>query len=291
MKELTRYSSRAYTNLKRGNAPNQFNNALIDAPAINYSFRSPLRYPGGKKRAVKFVVQLFPKDLRELVSPFFGGGSIELAMAARGVQVYGFDIFSPLVEFWQCLLTDPVALVTEVKKYFPLSKERFYELQKTQTIFESKIKRAAAYYVLNRSSFSGATLSGGMSPGHPRFTLSAIDRLRNFKNSNIHIGAADFRDSLKKHRNIFAYVDPPYLIKSALYGRNGSAHKNFDHESLSAILKNRDQWILSYNDCEEIRDLYAGFQIITPHWKYGMSNDKTSKEVLIFSSDREINRF
>jgi len=58
---------------------------------------------------------------------------------------------------------------------------------------------------------------------------------------------------------------------------------------LSKILKERLHWILSYNDCPEIREIYAGFHILTPNWKYGMSNDKSSKEVLIFSEDFIIN--
>lgn len=248
-----------------------------------YSFRSPLRYPGGKTRAVEFITQFFPKNLDKLLSPFFGGGSIELAMASKGTKVYGYDLFSPLVEFWQCLTTRPHDLAEEVEKHFPLSRDRFYELQHTQTKFKTALERAAVYYVLNRASFSGATLSGGMSPEHPRFTRTSIDRLKDFYNPNINIQQADFRKSLAEHPFTFTYLDPPYLIKSSLYGRKGDVHKDFDHEGLADLLRNREHWILSYNDCDEIRDWYSGFHVITPNWKYGMSNDKSSKEVLIFS--------
>lgn len=256
---------------------------------LNYSVRSPLRYPGGKTRGVEFITQFFPKNLDKLLSPFFGGGSIELSVAAKGTIVYGYDIFSPLVEFWQCLLTQPNELADEVEKFYPLPKEKFYKLQATQTKFKTKLERAAVYYVLNRSSFSGATLSGGMSPDHPRFTLTSIERLRNYFNPNIKIQKADFKTSLEKHPYIFAYLDPPYLIKSSLYGKKGNAHKDFNHEQLANILKKREHWILSYNDCEEIRNLYEGFHILTPNWKYGMSNDKMSKEILIFSKDFKLN--
>jgi len=247
--------------------------------------RSPLRYPGGKTRGVEIIYSFFPRGIEELLSPFFGGGSVELFAAAKGIRVEGYDIFSPLVEFWQCLVEDPDALANEVEKHFPLAKEKFYELQKTQTSFATKLERGAVYYVLNRSSFSGATLSGGMSPYHPRFTHSSIERLRNFCNRNISVHKADFIQSLKKHPHLFAYLDPPYLIKSNLYGRKGDAHKDFDHVALAEILRVRKSWLLSYNDGDEIRKLYKGFQIITPNWKYGMSNNKTSREVLIFSPD------
>ncbi len=264
-------------------------NGSAEGSDVNYSMRSPLRYPGGKTRGVAFITNFFPSNLDKLVSPFFGGGSIELAIAAKGTIVYGYDIFAPLVEFWQCLLTQPNKLAAEVEKYYPLPKDKFYELQQTQTAFETKLERAAVYYVLNRSSFSGATLSGGMSPKHPRFTLTSIERLKGYNNPNIKVEKAGYKTSLQKHPFTFTYLDPPYLIKSSLYGKKGNAHKDFDHEELAKILKGREHWILSYNDCDEIRNLYEGFHILTPNWKYGMSNDKMSKEVLIFSKNYKLN--
>jgi len=250
-----------------------------------YSTRPLLRYPGGKTRAVNLITKLIPLGTKELCSPFLGGGSIELACTGRGIFVYGYDIFTPLVEFWECLLDDPQKLAKEVEKYFPLSRERFYELQKIQTEFKKKIERAAVFYVLNRSSFSGSTLSGGMSPNHPRFTISSIQRLRNFYNPNIKVEKKDFRESISLHPEKLLYLDPPYIIKNSLYGRNGDAHKGFDHLKLYEILSERDNWILSYNNCTEILKLYKNYKILFPVWKYGMSNDKKSNEVLILSKD------
>lgn len=249
------------------------------------SVRSPLRYPGGKTRGVELITKYFPEKPGAMLSPFFGGGSIELFIAAKGVKVFGYDVFSPLVEFWQCLTQQPNELADEVEKFYPLAKEKFYLLQKTQTNFTTKLQRAAVYYVLNRSSFSGATLSGGMSPQHPRFTQSSIQRLRDHYNPNIKVAQADFKTSLQKHPSLFTYLDPPYLISSSLYGKKGNAHKDFDHTGLATLLKTRENWILSYNDCEEIRALYKGCKIVMPKWKYGMSNNKSSKEILIFSKN------
>jgi DNA adenine methylase len=260
-----------------------------DSASHPYSSRSPLRYPGGKTRAIEFITRFFPKNLSSLLSPFIGGGSIELAVASKGTKVFGYDVFSPLVEFWQCLNTQPKELANEVMKHFPLSKKDFYHLQQTQTNFKTKLQRAAVFYVLNRSSFSGATLSGGMSPEHPRFTLSSIDRIGDFYNPNLKVKKADFKKSLTDNPFIFTYLDPPYLIKSSLYGKKGNTHKDFDHKGLAEILVQRNDWILSYNDCADIRQLYSGFKIITPNWKYGMSNNKSSKEVLIFSKNLKVN--
>ena len=83
------------------------------------------------------------------------------------------------------------------------------------------------------------------------------------------------------------YLDPPYANGQYLYGRNGDKHRDFDHSHLSSLLKSRDRWILSYNDCPMIRDLYSGFIFKTVNWTYGMGNDKQSNEILILSKDIE----
>ena len=77
------------------------------------------------------------------------------------------------------------------------------------------------------------------------------------------------------------YCDPPYMIESNLYGYRGDMHDGFDHMALAALLSKRDNWILSYNDCQAVREMYAAYDILTPSWTYGMANDKRSREVLI----------
>ncbi len=251
--------------------------------------KSPLRYPGGKSRAVKLIFNYIPQLTNELCSPFFGGGSLELYCASKGIKVYGYDNFLPLVDFWQCLLTKPKDLSDMVKTYHPLKRVRFYELQKIQLDIKNKLERAAVFYVLNRTSFSGSTLSGGMASGgkddNPRFTVSTIERIRNFKIEHLSVDKLDFKKSISKHPNILLYLDPPYLIAQALYGKKSDSNKDFDHDGLCALLKKRNKWILSYNDSPEIHALYKDYEIIHPKWAYGMSLNKKSKEVLILSSD------
>ena len=248
--------------------------------------KSPLRYPGGKTRAVKQILKLFPAWLDTMCSPFTGGGSIELACASQlGVKVYGYDAFAPVVNFWQELLRNPEGLAELVRRYYPLSRTKFYSLQKKYTDIKDRTALAAAFFVLNRTSFSGTTLSGGMSPGHPRFTKKIIDQLSGFKVSNFSVECADFTKSLPKHAKDFLYLDPPYANGGSLYGKKGDHHKDFNHEKLAYIIKKRGGWLLSYNDCSMIRDLYADFKIIEPEWTYGMSVDKKSNEILILSKD------
>lgn len=256
-------------------------------PKPELTARSPLRYPGGKTRAVSMILPHIPENTEKLCSPFFGGGSVELALMGKGVAIFGSDIFSPLVDFWQETIRDSAELSERVKKYYPLSRSKFYSLQKRYTSLPDKLERAAVFFVLNRCSFSGTTLSGGMSPGHKRFTPSAIERLRNFHSAGLKVRKVDYKVALRENSNMMAYLDPPYLISSDnLYGSRGNAHKGFNHEELASILRKRDKWVLSYNDCPEIRELYKYARIFEPEkWKYGMSNGKKSEELLIISPE------
>ncbi len=127
-------------------------------------------------------------------------------------------------------------------------------------------------------------MSGGMSPGHPRFTPSAIKRLRDFKSGNLFVECLDYRDALDIHKDRFLYLDPPYANGGKLYGQRRDMHESFSHEELAAHLNKRDGWVLSYNDCALIRDLYCGHCMIKPEWAYGMSASKYSKELLIVNA-------
>ena len=253
--------------------------------AHKVSSKSPLRYPGGKSRAAQMITSLLPSDIDTLVSPFLGGGSVELLCAFQGVRVKSYDGFEPLVNFWQVAIEDAVGLSERVRNYYPLDKDTFYELQKGYNELSDYVERAAVFFVLNRSSFSGSTMSGGMSPGHPRFTISSIDGLADFRVEHLSVEHMDFKDSLARHSEDFLYLDPPYLIDSNMYGEKGDMHQDFDHAYLADVLKSRGKWILSYNDCEIVRDFYEGYRFMTPRWKYGMGRDKSSNEVLIFSGE------
>lgn len=252
-------------------------------PIIDPPLKSCLRYPGGKSRAVKHILPYFPDDIDYVVSPFFGGGSIELALVSKGIPVLGFDIFVPLVMFWQQLLYTPQFLISTIQRSYPLSKPGFYDLQKfikNPDLSLDKLDIAAYFFILNRASFSGTTLSGGMSPGHPRFTQESIDRLLTFENvgKRLFVRCEDFQLSIPAYSDTFLYLDPPYLIPQKLYGISGDCHENFDHSALANLLLNRRQWILSYNDCEEVRKMYDGCKIVELDWAYGMSTDKQKKK-------------
>jgi len=251
-----------------------------------------LRYPGGKAKAIKILEQYIPEDTTKIVSPFFGGGSLEFHLASKGVEVEGYDIFKPVVNFWKAVKSDKQKLVGEIRKLLPINKEKFSYLQnvlrhKNDSLFILDHEAAAIFFILNRCSFSGTTLAGGYSnqAALGRLTESSIQRILDFDSYKVEVINKSF-DEVILNTNEFLFCDPPYYLgkKSNLYGNNGEDHRNFNHELLAKLLKQKKSWVLCYNDHDYIRELYKDFKIETPTWNYGMSQDKKSKEVLILNT-------
>lgn len=242
----------------------------------NYSL---LRYPGGKTRAIEILKNYIPKNTKSITSPFFGGGSFEIYLMSKNIKINGYDNFYPLVCFWNAVNNDRENLINIIQSYYPLYKETFYRLQKELNTFKNETFIGAIYFVLNRSSFSGTGLSGGMSPNHLRFNQNSIDRIKNFQ-YKFNIKLESFEKSLFKNEDL-VFADPPYLINQKLYGNKGDMHSGFNHNLLNKNLMDRGNFILTYNNCEEIKDIYSGCDFYFPDWKYGMSKNKNSKEIII----------
>ena len=245
--------------------------------------RSPLRYPGGKTRALPRLLPYIPEKV-EVVSPFVGCGSVELAVAERGQRVIGYDAFRPLVSFWQQALSSPRRLHDTVRElHWPMYGEHYWDLQISTPTMRDQHLQAAAFFALNRSSFSGATMSGGMSPQLDRFGETSLKRLLNFRAPRFWVSEAPFQESIDAHPDAFLFLDPPYMLGggSRLYGRGGDMHAGFDHTALAEMLAGRSRWVLCYNDCPEVRETYQGCVIEEAAWTYGMSRDKSSSEVVI----------
>jgi DNA adenine methylase len=80
--------------------------------------------------------------------------------------------------------------------------------------------------------------------------------------------------------NVFIYLDPPYysVAESRLYGRRGELHLNFDHERLRGVLgQTSHKWLLTYDDCDYIRERYADYTQLRWTLQYGMNNYKQGK--------------
>jgi DNA adenine methylase len=286
--KITKYKSKNKTELIN----------LINIKNLNFTRNvSPLRYPGGKTRACKIINNIIVenfniKDFDTLISPFFGGGSFEFYFQnTHNVKLIVNDKFKPLYNFWKQIKEDKDTLCKELREIKIVTKEQFTNYRKTiMDLNNDTLNQSILYFIINRCSFSGSTLSGGFSEeaSKKRYTLSSITKIELLNFSNVEIYNEDFEDFLDNffvRDNSLMYLDPPYYLEknSKLYGNNGDMHENFDHQSLFNLLKLQKNWIITYNNCDYIKNLYKDYLILDVNWSYSMNKSKTSSEIVIIS--------
>ena len=251
--------------------------------------KSPLRYPGGKTRACKTLDEIINEkgfDKSVVISPFFGGGSFEFFLRTKyGSKLIVNDKFKPLISFWKSVQIRKAELCSELRKLLNVvSKSIFSTMRDTIMEDTDDFIQGYKYFVINRCSFSGATLSGGFSAesSKKRFTESSIKRTEDLNLNDVEFHNLDFETFLKGKKGLI-FLDPPYYLNenSNLYGKNGDMHENFNHEKLFQVLKKRKNWIMTYNNCDYIRDLYKNYEIREVKWSYGMNTSKDSSEIVI----------
>ena len=246
--------------------------------------RSPIVYGGGKSRALDLLLPYIPLG-RRVVSPFVGGASLELAIEARGQDVIGYDVFDPVANFWQQALTCAPAMARVLREQwgYVLNKPQFKLMQKIVPAWEDPFEQAVMFWVVNRHSFGGINFACGQAVRPPNLVCAAIKKLERFRATRFRVRWGCFTESIPSHPNDFLYLDPPYAenVKESLYGIDGKLHEHFDHRGLADLLLRRGDWVLSYNDCPLVRELYADCTIDTLSWTYGLNRSKKSNEVLI----------
>lgn len=251
--------------------------------------KSPLRYPGGKSRAIQRMKYLLPNEFEEYREPFVGGGSffIYLKQKRPDLRIWINDLNPELYCFWKWVQLDSEKLACEVMK---IRKERldgqrlFDELVKVNVSSLTEFERAVRFFVLNRITFSGVVESGGYSQ-HAfagRFTESSIERVSKLSQilEGIKITQLDYRELLKGDKNIFTFLDPPYFkaTKSRLYGKNGILHTGFNHDEFAREMKKcKHSWLITYDDSPEIRANFSFAKIYEWELQYGMNNYKQGK--------------
>ena len=245
--------------------------------------KTPLRYPGGKTRAAEMLISSAPY-FEEYREPFIGGGSVFIKMKQKNPSATYWinDLYYDLFCFWDETknnVNEVIEIVRKWKKAYPNGRD-LYAFLCAEFLNFSKLERAAAFFILNRITFSGTSLSGGYSQGSfdGRFTESSIQRVINVAPllKNVKITNTDYSEVLHADgENVFIFLDPPYYTatKSALYGDGGELHKGFDHERFANEVKScNHKWMITYDDCDYIRELYKDYKIIPFELMYGMRN-------------------
>ena len=272
------------------------------------ALKTPLRYPGGKSRACTKMDPYFP-DLREYVEfrePFLGGGSVALHVTKKypHLKITVNDLYEPLVNFWVTLQTFGNELTDKLRDYKsthpePVSAKELF-LNSKEVINKSgveSIERAAAFYIVNKCSFSGLTESSSFSKqaSISNFSMRGIEKLPEYSDliSSWHINGYSYEYLMENnmHDGIFMYLDPPYDIKDNLYGKKGSMHSGFDHDKFAADCDKYDiPMLISYNSDQLGKDRFknwnaAEFDLTYTMRSVGeyMRDQKGRKELLLFN--------
>ena len=255
--------------------------------------KSPLRYPGGKSRALKQILPLIPLNISEYREPFVGGGSVFFAIRSlfhSRIKTYWMnDLNYDLACFWQQVRDNSPALVetleamhtnaTDGRALFTELTADKDELNQNRDML-SEFERAVRFFILNRITFSGVVDSGGYSPSAyaKRWTTSSIARVAQVAPylGNVKITCADYADVLfYDGEDVFLFLDPPYwkATASKLYGLRGSLHTAFNHAQFAENMKKcPHKWLITYDDSPVIRELFSFADIREWELQYGMNN-------------------
>lgn len=254
---------------------------------------SPLLYVGGKSRKVKIFSDILNDNFdltdKTLISPFCGGSSFEIFMS-KNMKVICCDFDKRLMAFWHHAKNNRAELIEKVKTLLPINREKFKQFFYKSFEDITSLERASLYYVLNRNSYCGkmTSINDWRVSNFEGFTSDKIDNLNNFDLNNIQFFLKDYKDTLLEYGNkdkVIFYLDPPYYIDyNKLYGRKGEAHKQFDHQELNQLLKRtNNNWVLSYNDSKEIREMYKDYKILDVPFIYSCGKCKKANELLIIN--------
>lgn len=269
-------------------------------------YYSPLRYPGGKGRLAPFMKLLIQKTGHTggvYIEPFAGGAGIAIDCLLNSIvsEIVINDLDKGIYSFWRSILNDTERFVNDIMTV-PLNID---EWEKQRQIYltnnqEYSYELGFATFYLNRTNRSGI-ITGGVIGGKEQSGKWTLDVRFNrdalaarvcdlaAHKSQIHIYNKDISSFLSHHieryaGNTMVYFDPPYYEKGRELYLNFFRHT--DHVRIRSEierLRNVD-WIITYDDCPEILDLYSGHICRRIQWNYSAARKRTVNEIMIFQN-------
>ena len=241
------------------------------------SYKTPLRYPGGKSRALSKIFQFAPDltKIKQYREPFLGGGSVALEMSKRYplMDIWVNDLYEPLYNFWCVLQHD----VDELYETLYDLKSVYCNQDAARCLFDAMkeainnkditdVERAVAFYVVNKCSFSGLTESSSFSAqaSDSNFSMNGINKLIEYSHmiESWTITNLTYEELLTDYKDIFLYLDPPYDIKDNLYGKSGDMHKRFDHDDFAKQCDHHTSpMLISYNSDQIVKDRFKEWSV------------------------------
>ena len=294
------------------------------------AIKTPVSRVGNKTAVLHILYALFPLKYERFIDVFGGSGSVLLGNPESvPFEVYN-DYDRNLANLFHCMKERTMATIRELGFCHLNSREDFIavrhffeneqfndqylteELKLTELLFpppEAKelkelrtritndfdVRRAVMFLKLLRFSYSSSGKSYASQPFDIRKLFGLITELQD-RMANVVIENQDFETLIKHYDRpgAFFYADPPYFSTEDMYEVGFGWD---DHVRLRDTLKSiKGKFMLSYNDCPEIRELYAGFSLFDFSRTHSMAQryeaGKEFKELLIvnyelFERERE----
>lgn len=266
-------------------------------------FASPLRYPGGKGKFSYFIKKIF--ELNELldghyVEPYAGGAGVafELLFNEYTSRIHINDIDPAIFSFWQAAVnnTDDLCRLiydTEVN----MQNWHIAKAVLTNVEAHSVLEIALATFFLNRTNRSGilnAGVIGGLNQVG-KWKLDVRYNKQDLMRRIEHIGR--YRDRISVYnldaialltnvvptlpQKTLIYLDPPYYVKGSGLYRNFYEHD--DHVNIEkALSKVNHQWIVSYDNANEVKEIYKHYRKDDYVLSYTAQQKKKGSEVMIY---------
>lgn len=270
------------------------------------NLRTPLRYPGGKRKLTNFVEQLISCNALtgcDYAEPYAGGAGLAMELLRRDSvrTLWLNDIDKGIASFWKLVLDKPDLLCSMIENV-DVSIEEWHK-QKALLHSDDSILRGFATFFLNRTNRSGI-IKGGVIGGKNqdgkwkldcRFNKSAlIDRIRaiSLLSDRIHFFNMDALDFLttaipRDLKSVLFNLDPPYYVKGS--GLYTNSYNGSDHLKVSAFIRSETRpWIVSYDNHEFIRKIYSGCKYIEYGLTYTAQRKTAGKEIMFFGNIKSI---
>lgn len=267
---------------------------------------SILRYPGGKSQlyaVVKSLIEFNSLNNRTYIEPFAGGAGLALKLLFNNVvpNIVINDFDPAIYAAWYSCLNEP----NELKRLIRTTPLTINEWDRQKAIYStpnehSVLELGFATLYLNRTNKSGI-IEGGvlgkrdqsgpykMSARFNRDTLcKKVSRIASHKDS-IFLYNLDAKKLISDLSSIigghaFLNIDPPYVKKGSVLYHNFFC-KN-DHQELSHIISLCScPWIVTYDMCDFVRELYKGYRCCKIDIHYSANINRNTNEYMFFSND------
>lgn len=265
-------------------------------------FNTPLRYPGGKGKFSPFVKDLIIANglNGDYLEPYAGGAAVALDLLYNGLSknIHINDLDPAVYNFWLAV-TKSTDSFLKVLNDTPVTMDEWYKQKEILTRVDehTSLEIGFATFFLNRTNRSGILKAGviGGKAQSGEYSLDArfnkenlakrIERIGQFSNHiNVYnLDALELLNSVDTllPPNSLIYLDPPYYVKGQGLYRNFYQHE--DHVQIRKVLDNvRTKWIVSYDNCQEIKDIYNGYRQDEYFLNYSAYYKTKGSEVMIY---------